>query len=239
MYNLGMAEESNSNGVFSNVRRINPETLSPEARAFLREIRNNLRQKKRITTDVSKLVAKTIIKFHYDKGEKIEPLIVEMVTVSVFVISPLWKYIPQMVFFFLLGVIYGIYSITENQEELNESVTQTILAYFTNPIYEFGVKERKKTAEAIFRVGGYLSTANYFSDPERRLPALDAVLSSALEDGMSVCDASIEETKYLRSSLSSYQRFIGRLMFFKTFGWPLLDLDSRRMREKLKEKTGI
>ncbi len=227
------------NGIVANVRRINPETLTPEARAFLRNIRAILKEKKSINTNISKLVARTIIRFHYDKGESINPLIVEMATVGMFVISPLWRYIPQMVSYFLIGIVYGCFSITENHEEIQTSVAQAIMAFYTNPIYEFGVKERRRAAEAVFRLEGYLMQANTFSEDSRKIKFLKTTLRQSLEDGFAVCEAGAEETKYLNSSLGSYQRFIGQLLFFKNFCWPLLDLSSEKVLQTIKAKTKI
>jgi len=189
---------ANINGVVANVNRINLETLSADARVFLRDFRTLLREKKSINTEVSRLVAQSIIKYHNKTGEDIEPFIVEIVTAAIFAISPLWQFIPKLATYFILGITYGLFSITEDKEEIKSGVEQAIVAFFTNPVYEFSTKDRKKFAEAVLQVDGYINMANLYSATNKKIFFLSKSLITAIEDGYSICQASQVELKHFK-----------------------------------------
>ena len=101
-------------GIYANISKINPETLSPEGKLFLRSCRETLQENRAIDKNIGNLIATTLIKFHNDRGEDLTQLLLELITISFHVIEPYRKYALDVAEYLLLGAIFAVLASTED-----------------------------------------------------------------------------------------------------------------------------
>jgi len=227
------------NGIFSKVSRINSESLSPEARTFFKQFKEDLVLKHSIDKSLGNLVVKTIIKFHQDKGDSPDALIAELVTVAFHAIEPHRKYAIQVAEYFILSTIFAFLTITEDSKELGNLIEQTIVSVMTNPIYEFDQKERSQLISIIDQVNGYIAILNRFTKTfTSYLPTINSHLREGMRSGLELCNANSSE--YLLLSNTNRIQFVyGSIKFFLRLGWPLYNFSRNSILKWINKKIGF
>jgi hypothetical protein len=229
------------NGIYGNITRINPETLSAEAKYFMRSLREDLKQRLSIDKNLGNLVAKTLIKYHNDKGEQILPLVVELITVSFFVTERLRKLAIKVSEYLILGTIFATLTITEEEKEIADIIEQLIVAIYTNPIYEFDYKERASLTKTIYQTIGYIEILDKFAHSfTAYLPLIKRSLLEGLEQSLEICNVTAEELNNSKNEkLFQLDLFWGKLKFFINFAWPMFNLNLNSVVKWINKKTGI
>ena len=228
-------------GGYSGGTRINPETLSPTARGFLKSLRESLREHKRIDKNLGNLLVKTLIKYHNDTGESLIPLITELVTVSFFVINPYRQYAPKVAEFLIFGAIFSILTISTEETDIIDLIEQTIIAILTNPIYEFNPQERHTIAGITNRISGYLETLNKFSNRfTGYLAMIDHALQEGLIEALEICNVPAEEINQAKNPNKYFLQHLSGVLYFGLYmAWPMFNITSSGMLKILNSKTGI
>lgn len=227
------------NGIFSQVSKINTETLSPETRKFLKDFREDLKKRKSIDKELGNKIVKTLIKYHNDTGELIQPLLVEMITASFYAIEPYRKYSKYIAEFFMLSSIFTVLTITDNEDEIADLIEQTIIAILTNPIYEFTYHERKQLINLIAQTNGYLAVLNFYTRTfGKYLNLLDKVMQEGFSTGLELCNASKVEFEEIQNKNHLY-RLKGMLKFLLNLGWPIMNLSKESILKSVEKRTGI
>lgn len=228
-------------GVYANVSRINPETLSPTARGFLKALRESIREHQKIDKRLGNLVVKTLIKYHNDTGESLIPRITELVTVAFFVTSPYRHYAPKIAEFVILGAIFAVLTISDSDEEIIDLIQQTIVAIMTNPIYEFTSQERQAIGAVIYRVNGYLATLNKFSNRfTGYLGLIEQALHEGLKEALEICNAPAEEINHALDNKKFVLHQLSGVLFFGIYlAWPMFNITSSALAKWINSKTGL
>lgn len=228
-------------GVYANVTRINPETLSPVARGFLKSFRENLREHKRIDKNLANLLVKTLIKYHNDTGESLIPKITELSTVAFFVIHPYRDYAIKVAEFIIFGAIFSILTISDQEPEITDLIEQTIISIMTNPIYEFTAQERLAIIGLLGRISGYLQTLDKFSNRfTAYLPLINKSLREGMVQALEICNASAEEINYVKDEKKHlFEKILGSVFFVLYLAWPMFNITSSGIIKWLNSKTGI
>ncbi|GBR75726.1 hypothetical protein NO2_0374 [Candidatus Termititenax persephonae] len=228
-------------GIYANINKINPETLSAEGKLFLRQYRENLQLSRAIDKNAGNLLAKTISKYHNDKGEDVIPLILELTTVAFHAIEPHRKYAVHVAEYLLLGTIFAALVITEDEAEIKLIVEQTLIGIFTNPIYEFTPTERRKISGLVYQVEAYFAALSFWS---RRFGKYKNLIRTALRggltEGLEIANAGAEElaaAQQLRQFF--WSRCWGRLKFYFNLFWPLFDLNANALLRWVNKTAGI
>jgi len=228
-------------GIYANISKINPETLSAEGKLFLRQYRESLQTSRSIDKNIGNLVARTIIKYHNDKGEDIIPLVLEMITVAFYAIEPYRKLALDAAQYLILGVIFAVLTISENTEEIALIIEQLMVGIFTNPIYEFDAAERLKLTRLAYQMEAYISTLNFYSGKfGSYIRLINDALRQGLADGLEICNAGAEEILTAQSPKQHFgDRCIGRLKFYLNLAWPMFNLNANLIIRWINKKTGI
>ena len=228
-------------GIYANVSKINPETLSAEGKLFLRQYRESLQTNHSIDKNIGNLIAHTIIKYHNDKGEDIIPLVLEMITVAFYAIDPYRKLVMDVAQYLLLGTIFAVLTISEDTEEITLIIEQLMVGIFTNPIYEFDAAERLKLVRLTYQMEAYISTLNFYSGKfSGYIRLINDALRQGLEEGLEICNASAEELLIAQSPRQHFgERWIGRLKFYLNLAWPMFNLNANLIIRWINKKTGI
>lgn len=228
-------------GVYANVTRINPETLSATARSFLKSLRESIREHQKIDKRLGNLIVKTLIKYHNDTGESLIPRIAELATVSFFVTHPYRHYAPKTAEFLILGAIFAVLTVSDQEEEITDLIQQTIVAIMTNPIYEFTAQERKTIVAIIYRINGYLATLNKFANRfTGYLGVIDQALREGLKEALEICNVPTEEINFsLEEKNFILHKLSGILYFGLYLAWPMFNITSSALAKWLNSKTGL
>ncbi|MDR2430938.1 MAG: hypothetical protein LBD99_01595 [Candidatus Margulisbacteria bacterium] len=228
-------------GIYANISKINPETLSADGKLFLRQYRELLQAQHSIDKNAGNLIAKTIINYHKDKGEDIIPLLLEMITVAFYAIDPYRKLAADAAQYLLLGAIFAVLTISEDETEISAVVEQLMVGIFTNPIYEFDAAERLKLIRLAYQLDGYISTLNFYSGKfSRYLRLINTALRSGLEEGLEICGAGAEEIAAAKENKKHFlDRWIGRIKFYLNLAWPMFNLNASLIIRWINKKTGI
>lgn len=228
-------------GVYANVTRINPETLSPYARSFMKSFREDIKQYRTIDKNLGNLLVKTILKYHNDTGESLMPLITELSTVAFFVIERHRRYYLKVIEYILLGLIFGILTVTDDRQEINDFIQQGILAVLTNPIFEFTAEERLNVTKTAARVIGYIKMLNFFTHRfTNYLPLIKSALTDGLVQALEICGASQDEINAIKDNqYGLLNEFWGKTKFFLNFAWPMFNVNTHSLIRWLNKKFGI
>jgi len=231
--------DSMINGIYSQVSKINTETLSKEARIFLKEFREDLKNRKVIDKELGNRVVKTVVKYHYDTGDLVQPLIVELITVAFHAIEPYRKLFKHIVEYFILASIFAILTITDDTKEIENTIEQVMIAVFTNPIYEFNPHERKQIINITNEAKGYLNILNFFTKKfTSHLKMIDNSLKEGLHASLELCNATTEEFALINKE-NHAAKGIGTLKFFLNLGWPIMNINRRSAIKWFEGKTGF
>ncbi|GBR73613.1 hypothetical protein NO1_0957 [Candidatus Termititenax aidoneus] len=228
-------------GIYANVSKINPETLSPEGKLFLRRYRESLQENQAIDKNIGNLIATTLIKFHKDKGEDITKLLLELITIGFHAIEPYRKYALPVAEYLLLGAVFAVLAITEDETEIQTVIEQLMVGIFTNPIYEFDLDERLKLSALIHQVGAYIGTLSFWSRQYgRHTRLIKTALQQGLIEGLEICNAGGDELLAAREPKHyALARWKGRLQFYFNLLWPLFDLNANIIIRWLNKTTGL
>lgn len=228
-------------GVYANVTRINPETLSVYARTFLKTFREEIKQSRTIDKNLGNLIVKTIIKYHNDTGESLIPLMTELTTVSFFVIEGYRRFYNRVVEYLLLGTIFGVLTVIEDKEEIKDIIEQTVLAILTNPIFEFTSLERLNIAKISLATEGYIEMLDKLTHRfAAHLPLIRESLKEGMIQALEICNASQDEINMLKNDMySKGNNLWGRVKFFLNFAWPKFNVNFNSTMRWLNNKTGI
>lgn len=228
-------------GIYAHINRINPETLSKEAKLYLKTLREALKARQTIDKSIGNLLARTIIKYHNDTGEDIMPLLVELITVSYYAIDPLRAYIPALTHYILLGEIFSAMTITRDETELTTIVEQIVIGIFTNPIFEFDYRERTQVVRIMYQVQGYIRMLSFHTGRFRKLiPLIEKALVSGIEQSMEICNVTTEEQQ-AAVLVKNYRwaKFWGRCLFYLHAAWPMFNINSSTILAWINKRTGI
>ena len=228
-------------GIYANISRINPETLSAEGKLFLKQYRENLQAHGSIDKNTGNLVARTIIRYHNDKGEDINPLILEMITVGFYAIEPFRKLAINVAEYLLLGVIFAVLTISDDEAEIEQVIEQLMIGIFTNPIYEFDYLERLRLIRLVYQIDTYITTLNFYSGKfGKYIRLINSALRQGLVEGLEICNAGSDEIAAAQEAKRYWvDRWLGRLRFYLNLAWPMFDINSNLIIRWLNRKTGI
>jgi hypothetical protein len=228
-------------GIYTNISRINPDTISAEAKLFLKNFREEIKLRRSIDKSLGNLIAKTLIGYHNDKGESIIPLVVELTTVAYFAIGSYREFALDVTEFIIMGTIFGVLTITTDEKEITDVIEQLMVGILTNPIFEFDPGERKKIASLVYQVDAYLGTLNFFSGRFTHYhPLIRAALLSGLSQALEICNATAEEINAGQDQRKYFlDRMLGRFKFYVYLFWPMFNITSNTMIKWLNKKTGI
>ncbi len=227
-------------GIYASVTRINPETLSLSGRAFLKALREDIKNRRTIDKNLGNLIVKHLIKYHNDTGESLLPLLTEMVTISFFAIDPHRKYFIKVTEFVIFGAIFTALTITDENNEINDLIIQTMIAILTNPIYEFTAVERVHVARLVMRIEGYLKVLNRFTHRfTEQLPLIDKSLEEGLVQGLEICNATADEINNASSKKYTWDFWLGGVYFILYLCWPMFNITTHVFIKWLNSKTGI
>lgn len=228
-------------GVYANVTRINPETLSPYARSFMKSFREDIKQYLAIDKNLGNLLVKTILKYHNDTGESLMPLITELSTVSFFVIEKYRKYYLKVVEYILLGIIFGILTVTDDEQEIGDLIQQSILAVLTNPIFEFSAEERLSITKTAVGIIGYIKMLNFFTHRfTDYLPLIKSAVSEGLVQALEICGAGQDEINAVKDDqYALLNEAWGKTKFFINVAWPMFNINIHSLIRWLNKKSGI
>ncbi|MDR1998021.1 MAG: hypothetical protein LBQ83_06835 [Candidatus Margulisbacteria bacterium] len=228
-------------GIYANISKINPETLSAEGKLFLRQYRESLQERRSVDKSSGNLVARTIIRYHNDKGEDIKPLLLEMVTVAFYALDPYRRLAIDAAQYLLLGAIFAVLTISEDETEIEETIEQLMIGIFTNPIYEFDAAERLRLIRLTSQIEAYIATLNFYSGKfGRYIRLISAALRRGLEEALEICNAGAEELLSVRENKGHFwDRWVGRCKFYLNLGWPMFNLNANLIIRWLNKKTGI
>lgn len=228
-------------GIYAHINRINPESLSKEAKLYLKTLRESLKSRQTIDKSIGNLLARTIIKYHNDTGEDIVPLLLELVTVSYYAIDPLRAYVPALTHYLLLGELFSALTVTREEQELITIAEQIIIGIFTNPIFEFDYRERAQVVRNIYQVQGYMRMLSFHTGRFRQmLPLIEQALLSGLEQALEICNVTTEEQQAALSAKDHRgSRFWGRCLFYLHGAWPMFNINSSTILSWINKRTGI
>lgn len=228
-------------GIYAQINRINPETLSKEAKLYLKLLRELLKARQTIDKSIGNLLARTIIKYHNDTGEDIVPLLLELITVSYYAIDPLRTYAPALTHFLILGELFSALTINREEAELATIAEQIVIGVFTNPIFEFDYRERAQLVKIIYRVQGYMRMLSFHTGRFRQmLPVIDNALHTGLEQALEICNVTTEEQQAaLNTKNYRWSRLWGRCSFYVHGAWPMFNINSSTILSWINKRTGI
>ena len=228
-------------GIYAHINRINPESLSTEAKVYLKLLREVLKARQTIDKSVGNLLARTIIRFHNEKGESIIPLLVELTTVSYYGIDPFRQYVPQMTHYLLLGTLFSALTITRDAAELALIAEQVLVGIFTNPIFEFDYRERQQITRQIYQIQGYMRMLSIHTGRfAQMLQTINQALATGLEQSLDICNVTAEELQYATDRHHfGASIWLGRLQFYAHLAWPMFNINSSTILSWINKKTGI
>jgi hypothetical protein len=228
-------------GIFGNPSRINPESLSLEAKAYLKTIREDIQNRNSIDKTLSTIAAQTILRYFQEYGESPLALLPELTTVSYYVIGGFRQYIANVTFYFILGVTHGLLRVCNDRRELADCLDQLLVAVFTNPIFEFTVSERDTVVGMVHQVRAYLSTIQFYSGQYGELlDAASAALLEGMKNGLEICNAPIDEIQSCAVEKAYVaDRWLGALRFYSNLCWPIWNITAMNIVLWIKRKTGI
>jgi hypothetical protein len=228
-------------GIFGNTNRINPESLSLEAKTYLKKIREDIKNRNSIDKVMSSIAAETLLQYFQEYGESPLALLPELTTVSYYVIGGFRQYIAQVSFYFILGVTHGLLLICTDQQELADCIDQLMVAVFTNPIFEFTVDERDTVIGMVHQVRTYLGTVQGYSGRYGTLlPTALSALLEGMKNGLEICNAPIDEIQScVVEKTYTADRWLGRFRFYTNLCWPIWNITAMGFVRWVKRTTGI
>jgi hypothetical protein len=157
------------------------------------------------------------------------------------VISSFRKYVFAVTEFLILGTIFAVLTITEDEKEIAEVIEQLLVAIYTNPIFEFNEQERLGVARITYQIKSYIGMLNFYA---RRftnyLPLLKSSLQEGLTQGLEICNVSADELHYAQNPKNFFMdRLLGRLKFYFYLCWPMFNITSNTILRWLNSRTGI